>query len=238
MHNRNPFIRNPRARDGANALMFAMMIWQQIERLPYKPPVTLALIAFQAFVYYSGKLSPSEFCLNPLRDFSYRQFLSIESSARTILSPLIHADSTHLYYNMISFLMKGVTLEQRYGSVGFILVVLLLTFLTQLAYILLCFLLNHKECGVGFSGVIFALKVLCNFDEEGMQLVYGFSVPLRFAAWAELITIHFLVPRSSFFGHLAGILAGLVFLGGERAFKAINRRQPTTRNNNYSSRQR
>ena len=218
MHHRSSFIRNPRGRgDGVTqAFMFAMMLWQQIERLPYKPPLTLFLIALQALIYFSGELSPLEFCLNPLRDFSYNIW-SIETSARTILSPFIHADSHHLYYNQISFLAKGVTLERRYGTIGFLLIIALLTVMTQLSYVLLCLFLKHRECGVGFSGVIFALKVLCTFDEEGTQLVHGFSVPLRFAAWAELIAIHFLVPNSSFFGHLAGILAGSIFIFGEKA---------------------
>ena len=219
MYHRSSFIRNPRGRgDGATqAIMFAMMLWQQIERLPYKPPSTLFLIALQAFIYFSNELSPLEFCLNPIRDFFSHNIWSIETSARTILSPFIHADSHHLYYNQISFLAKGVTLERRYGTIGFILIIALLTVLTQLSYILLCLFLKHRECGVGFSGVIFALKVLYTFDEEGTQLVHGFSVPLRFAAWAELIAIHFLVPNSSFYGHLAGIIAGMLFIFGEKA---------------------
>jgi rhomboid domain-containing protein 1 len=216
-----------RSRDSAAMIMFATMLWQQIERLPYKPPITLALIALQAFLFFSGELSPIEFCLNPLRDVTFRNISSIESFARIFFSPFIHADNHHLYYNQLSFLTKGVTIEQRYGSVGYLLILIVLTITTQVVYITLCLVFNQRECGIGFSGVIFALKVLCTFDEKGYQLIYGIQIPLRFAAWVELLAIHFLVPRSSFIGHLAGILAGLLFITGEKLYMhSINRQRP------------
>ena len=36
----------------------------------------------------------------------------------------------------------------------------------------------------------------------------------RYAVWVELLVIHLLVPRSSFAGHLAGILVGLLYTCG------------------------
>jgi hypothetical protein len=35
-----------------------------------------------------------------------------------------------------------------------------------------------------------------------------FAVPTKYLSWVELFLIYILVPRSSFFGHLCGILAG------------------------------
>jgi len=216
-----------RSRDSAAMIMFATMLWQQIERLPYKPPVTLALIGLLSFLFFSGELSPIEFCLNPLRDVTFRNISSIESIARIIFSPFIHADNHHLYFNQLSFLTKGVAIEQRYGSISYFLILSLLTIITQVFYITLCLICNKHECGIGFSGVIFALKILCTFDEKGYQMIYGIQIPLRFAAWVELLAIHFLVPRSSFIGHLAGILAGLVFITGEKLYKrSINSQRP------------
>lgn len=34
----------------------------------------------------------------------------------------------------------------------------------------------------------------------------------RYACWAELLLIQILVPNSSFIGHLAGILVGLLYV--------------------------
>jgi rhomboid domain-containing protein 1 len=63
------------------------------------------------------------------------------------------------------------------------------------------------------TGVIFALKLITTLENpEGYSYVQGFRVPTRYTAWAELIAIHLLVPNASFIGHLAGILAGLIYM--------------------------
>lgn len=50
--------------------------------------------------------------------------------------------------------------------------------------------------------------MLLNHDSPATTSVYGFRVPTKYAAWLELLVIHLLVPRSSFMGHMCGILAG------------------------------
>ena len=59
---------------------------------------------------------------------------------------------------------------------------------------------------MGFSGVIFALKILVGGSDGDFGLFY---VPRSMSIWAELLIIQILVPNSSFVGHVAGILAGL-----------------------------
>ncbi|EDL75505.1 hypothetical LOC316557, isoform CRA_b [Rattus norvegicus] len=72
-----------------------------------------------------------------------------------------------------------------------------------------------RNCAVGFSGVLFALKVLSNhYCPGGFVNILGFPVPNRFACWAELAAIHFCTPGTSFAGHLAGILVGLMYTQG------------------------
>ena len=48
-----------------------------------------------------------------------------------------------------------------------------------------------------------------------------FSVPLRLAPWAELIIIQLLVPQASFFGHLSGIVSGLIFIHAYNPFALL-----------------
>lgn len=47
--------------------------------------------------------------------------------------------------------------------------------------------------------------------------VNGWRVPVRVAAWVELVVIRLLAPDSSFEGHLAGIVAGLLYVGAASA---------------------
>ncbi|CAB3372928.1 Hypothetical predicted protein [Cloeon dipterum] len=93
------------------------------------------------------------------------------------------------------------------GSKNFLLTLAVLTVLTSCYYVGLGWALTHftndvyytKVCAVGFSGVIFALKVLTSEQQD---------TSMRYAVWSELILIYLMVPGSSFMGHLAGILAG------------------------------
>jgi rhomboid domain-containing protein 1 len=75
-----------------------------------------------------------------------------------------------------------------------------------------------NTCAVGFSGVLFGLKVILTHNSPGWGSVAGFSVPVKYLAWAELVFIQFITPNASFLGHACGILAGLLHL---YVFKAL-----------------
>jgi len=79
---------------------------------------------------------------------------------RFFFSTFEHADDMHLYYNMISFLVKGRSLEYRYGSTNFAFLLFVITVLTNILYVILgqiCTEALHdtyymKSCAIGFSG--------------------------------------------------------------------------------------
>lgn len=79
-----------------------------------------------------------------------------------------------------------------------------------------------RECAVGFSGVIFSLKVVLNYSPGVAPITtpmfLGFPLPFtvetRHVCWVELLVIWVLMPSSSFWGHVSGILAGLVYVSG------------------------
>uniref|UniRef100_A0A3Q3L609 Rhomboid domain containing 1 n=1 Tax=Labrus bergylta TaxID=56723 RepID=A0A3Q3L609_9LABR len=91
-------------------------------------------------------------------------------------------------------------------------------------------------CAVGFSGVLFALKVLNNhYNPGGVTYVMGFPVSNQYASWAELVLIHITSPGTSFVGHLAGILVGLLYTAGP--LKAIMKKcAALVTSNGYNSR--
>jgi len=144
---------------------------------------------------------------------------------RLVVAPLVHADEMHLVYNMGSLLWKGMQLEQRMGTKRFGALLLVFTLLSSalmvvgsvvLAEFLHVYSFYH-ECAVGFSAVLFALKVVL-FHESPNSYHHvsflPFLVPGKYVAWVELAIIQLLVPRASFFGHLCGILAGLIYVSG------------------------
>lgn len=125
---------------------------------------------------------------------------------------------------MASFLWKGVSLERRKGSPKFLYMIVVFTFLCNVGTLYLNQIFSTvfdnpsylHECAVGFSGVIFALKVVATHDTPaGTTYLMGF-IPVwsRYACWAELLLIQVMVPNVSFTGHLAGILVGMVYVKG------------------------
>ncbi|KAB5550060.1 hypothetical protein PHYPO_G00049300 [Pangasianodon hypophthalmus] len=142
---------------------------------------------------------------------------------RLLFSPLHHVDDWHLYFNMVSFLWKGINLERRLGTAWFTYLLSVFSLLTGLVYLLLEAGLTElmddssfsMQCAVGFSGVLFGLKVVNNYyNPGGVKYIMGFPVAKRYACWVELILIHILNPGTSFVGHLSGILVGLLYTTG------------------------
>ncbi|BBG93730.1 RHOMBOID-like protein 14 [Prunus dulcis] len=121
---------------------------------------------------------------------------------RFFLSPFYHVGESHLVYNMLSLLWKGIQLENSMDSAEFASMVAVLLGMSQgisllISKSLLAFFdyewAYYTEYSVGFSGVLFAMKVVLNSQTEN-SYVYGIPIPSRYAAWAELALVQFLVP--------------------------------------------
>ena len=184
------------------------------------PPVTLGVIGVNTVVFLrllNGLPSITKACI------SFHHVWYNGEWIRIILSPFFHLDDMHLYYNMASFLLKSRSLESRLGSAGLLYLISVFSVLTSVMLLALdkCLatLLDDPSylytCAAGFSGVLFALKVVTtHYLPPGMSYVMMFRVPSRIACWVELIVIQLLFPNTSFTGHLAGILVGLLYVNG------------------------
>jgi rhomboid domain-containing protein 1 len=130
-------------------------------------------------------------------------------------------------------MLKGKHLENKLGSSKFVLLLGLFTVSTGITYVGLNYLIGEvledsaylNRCAVGFSGVIFALKVLTTHDLGNREVPFSFmgiplgsSVSAKYTVWVELILISLVTPNASFVGHLAGILVGLAYVYGPLKF--------------------
>ena len=89
---------------------------------------------------------------------------------------------------MVSFAWKGMKLENnsRYGTLGFTGLVSFFAMLTGIVYTVLSYsaaeLLDDlsyvQQCSIGFSGILFALKVVTN-NEESAELQGMISIRAR-----------------------------------------------------------
>lgn len=184
------------------------------------PPVTLLIVLAQASVYLQLFDLPwhglSDACM------SVDSVLFRKQWWRIFYGTFEHADSLHLYYNMVSFIWKGMVLENMLGSGQFLYIVSLFTVLCGGTLVGLNYLLGavvdssfYYHCAVGFSGVIFALKVLDNryFPGQGRRVMgVDINLPSGYAVWLELVLIQLIAPNASLVGHLAGILVGLAYV--------------------------
>ncbi|CAM9662543.1 unnamed protein product [Choristocarpus tenellus] len=230
--------------------MLVVQLMSKIVNLRRKPPLTLMLMAAMTIIHLKPELfrelleGSGEFlggnglrdvlrgamgrgtgivqsiCLKPnvIVDTFFRQ--GRVDLRRLLLSAFLHGDDLHLYYNMASLLLKGVTLELSLGSMAFartIIFTLLVShgLVVAIAWTLFNFLDvpgPYQSCSIGFSAVLFALKYIisCRSPPGTSVRVMGLTVSARHAAWLELALISALVPNASFLGHLCGILAGIL----------------------------
>lgn len=205
-------------RNRGTELGVLLLISHLMNNNDWVPPVTLGTVILQILIYMKVLILPfaaKEFCISGANILFKKKYSLLMTSA------LEHGDDMHLYYNMTSFTIKGRYLENKYGPINFALLLVSLIVMSSACYVATAYCLyiyfEHEyahliECAVGFSGVLFALKVIITREKPGeSHSLLGFSLPAWAAAWAELILISLMVPNASFKGHLAGIVAGLVY---------------------------
>ena len=229
---------------------------ENIEPLPVKPVLTIVLITFQVGVHFFHDVAYDvtginftniqnvahprkvyELALGKLPgstsiSFGICSFVPIVKEslgfpwARSIVSSVIHADDWHLYYNMLSFCIKGVQLENAYGPEKYCALILYSIFASHVLAVILAKVLSklsiiavinygihfdsgYESCAVGFSAVIFCLKYIVNFEDASittmnLPIFGGFhripiiNVPTKYAAWVELVVISLITPNASF----------------------------------------
>lgn len=215
-----------RSQNGFIFILLAQLL-QQILSLNRKPPITIALIAAQVAIFLKDiiplpvvltDIIPDRLsgCLNPHAVWHRQQW------DRLIWSGLLHADEHHLYYNMASLLWKGAQLEAALGSTGFAALIIELLLVSHGLLVGGCYYLaatfpEYRRLpldfrAVGFSAVLFGMKVVLNQHTEAWGSILGISMQTKYLCWAELFLASYLNPQASFLGHLAGITAGFIHI--------------------------
>jgi len=183
------------------------------------PPVTLTILLLCTILHYNifnWHLPINDMSLLPVAVLYYKEL------HRLITSAFLHGSDMHLYFNMTSLLMKGRYLEGRMGSLRFGLVCASFTVLSNGLEVLVSFILDRffdypgpmYTQSIGFSAVLFALKVIIHANTEGSSSFMGIIVPTKYVYWAELLLISLIYPQASFLGHLCGIFSGLLYVKG------------------------
>ncbi|KAK2880813.1 hypothetical protein QQF64_008875 [Cirrhinus molitorella] len=208
-------MRNRHRGSNLGLLLLASQVFQLgIDNIP---PVTLATLGLNVYLFLFPVKPLLKTCLSVQEAYLYKDW------SRLLLSPFHHVDDMHLYFNMASLLWKGIKLERTLGGTWFAYLLSVFSVLTGFVYLLLETGLTHMtedssyslQCAVGFSGVLFGLKVVNNhYHPGGATYIMGLPIANRYSCWVELVLIHIMNPGTSFVGHLAGILVGLLYTTG------------------------
>lgn len=189
-----------------------VLLLTELSRTSNLPPITLAVIILNVLIYFD--FLPYWIFSTELQSacISTHAVLNQADYLRLFSAPLVHGDDMHLYYNMASFLYKGQKLERLFGSPYFSLLLFILTvsssFMTVLLGQVAATLLDDPSylysCAVGFSAVIFSLKVITTHytPDQNIFSFFGVFLPIsaKYLVWFELVLIQLITPNVSFIG--------------------------------------
>lgn len=172
--------------------------------------ITSILILFQMVLFYHFNFL-SDGALIPIYVLEYQQYY------RVISSIFLHVDQIHLYFNMISLISRGNSIEQIRGIIYYMKLIVGLAISSNLIYISIVYCLHLADISnlyyipvAGFSGVLFGLKMIYDLDfAPEYQVIFGQRIMTKYIVYIELLVVSILHPNVSFFGHLCGIFAAI-----------------------------
>jgi membrane associated rhomboid family serine protease len=162
-------------------------------------------------------MSAWEYCFNPYLVVQLGQVY------RVFTSPFLHGGLLHIAFNMMALSSYGPLLGREIGTfpmlyLVFLFIVVAGVMSTAVAYgaYYLGTMQFMMECGVGFSGVLFALIVVDNHVHQvPNRSIFGcFSVPAKYYPVALLAILQLIIPGISLLGHASGLIAGYLFVWG------------------------
>lgn len=167
-------------------------------------------------IVFITSLDISPYVFQPYRVWYYNQYY------RMITSAFLHGGIMHIGMNMMSLVAIGGMLEPVYGSFRFIYLTWITILLGGICYLILAFSTawitsDWSYIGVssiGYSGVLFSYAVIESFHStvQSRSLFGLINVPTKLYPFILLIVLQFLLPNISLFGHLGGLLAGIIMM--------------------------
>ena len=172
----------------------------------------------------------SSYCLSPARILAFpsQYFSSLFLSNYFHSNPLQSGPIGifHILINMMTLVSIGSSLEKEFGSISFIgITVFFSLFIGPIQIPLSLFtnfismgkisLLSLNQCGIGFSGILFAYFIIyLKFIVKNQEMtMYGIKCKKWYLPFIQLIILSFLL-RASFIGHLSGIIMGIIYISG------------------------
>ena len=178
-------------------------------RIRYNAPVTLTFALISTLVLAADQLLntdiiPTLFTMPP-RD--YFSFASAADWVRLFTHVAGHSDWSHLLGNFAFILLLGPILEEKYGSISSVVMILITALATGL--------LNGFFSGyalLGASGVVFMMILLVSFTNiKNGEIPLTFILVVALYLVKEIITAFNSGDQIAQFAHIAGGICGSLF---------------------------
>lgn len=148
------------------------------------------------------------------RLFAFTPALALKMPWTFITSIFLHADLTHLFFNMFALLMFGLALENRIGSRNYLMIFFIAGILGSIGYMLTA--RNPLIPAIGMSGAIYGVMGALAMIMPGTMVFIGgfFPMPMIFAVffWGISEFLGLFVPSGiARAAHLGGLLIGILY---------------------------
>jgi membrane associated rhomboid family serine protease len=178
-------------------------------RIRYNAPVTLTFALMSTLILAADQLLktdiiPTLFMMPPRSQFSFGSF---SDWIRLFTHIAGHADWAHLLGNFAFILLLGPILEEKYGSIPVLIMLLITAFITGL--------LNgffSDSALLGASGAVFMMILLVSFTNiRGGEIPLTFLLVVALYLVKEIISAFNTGDQIAQFAHIAGGVCGSLF---------------------------
>jgi membrane associated rhomboid family serine protease len=152
---------------------------------------------------------------NPMNDiFSFTPALALERPWTFVTSIFLHADFTHLLFNMFALFMFGIILENKIGPRNFVILFLLSGIFGSVGYMITDF--GSSVPAIGASGAIYGIIGALAAMMPFMIVWVTGIIPMPMVAfafiWAIIEFLGLFSPGDIAHGaHLGGIFVGILY---------------------------
>lgn len=145
--------------------------------------------------------------------FSFIPVYAISRPWTFVTAIFLHADFSHLFFNMFALFIFGVYLESRIRQRDFLLIFFLSGIVGNLGYMVTSF--NPTIPGIGASGAVYGIiGILAVLEPFTPIYIWYAPVPMIFAAilWGITEFLGLFVPSGIAHGsHLGGLFFGILY---------------------------
>lgn len=184
------------------------MTIETISKFDYNAPVILTYFFICFMILIIDKICKGKFSAIFFTTYKNDSLLNPLTYFKLISHSLGHADWNHLYSNFIKILLIGPLIEEKYGSLNLLVILILTSLIIGIVNKIL-----GKGGILGASGIAYMLILLSSFvNIENGKIPITIALIIMFFVIDEVIKLFRRKKDGiSHLGHVTGAICGLVF---------------------------